>query len=460
MDPIQTSTHIKDILSQNATADVKQVRELLAKARELKGLTLQDVAALLSVDDETLLEEMFHTAREIKETIYGNRIVLFAPLYISSECANNCLYCAFRRSNKEIVRTTLNQKQIADEIEVILKMGHKRVLLVAGEHPVRCSIEYMEESIKTVYETKVGKGEIRRLNVNCAPLEVEDFRRLKAANIGTYQCFQETYDPEVYKVMHPSGPKSDYLYRRTVMERAMEAGIDDVGIGPLLGLTDYRFEVLSTLAHSQELDEKFGVGPHTISIPRIEPATGVEISENPPHVVSDLDFKKLVAILRMAVPYTGMILSTRESPAFRDEVIKLGISQISAASRVDVGGYVMGDRKDGQFSVGDHRSMDEIMQELLSDGYVPSFCTGCYRLGRTGHDFMDLAKPGMIKIFCHPNALLTLKEYLEDYATPETKAIGEKVIAAELNSIPSEERRKVTLERLKEIESGKRDLYF
>jgi 2-iminoacetate synthase len=244
------------------------------------------------------------------------------------------------------------------------------------------------------------------------------------------------------------------------MERAMEAGIDDVGIGPLLGLTDYRFEVLSTLAHSQELDEKFGVGPHTISIPRIEPATGVEISENPPHVVSDLDFKKLVAILRMAVPYTGMILSTRESPAFRDEVIKLGISQISAASRVDVGGYVMGDRKDGQFSVGDHRSMDEIMQELLSDGYVPSFCTGCYRLGRTGHDFMDLAKPGMIKIFCHPNALLTLKEYLEDYATPETKAIGEKVIAAELNSIPSEERRKVTLERLKEIESGKRDLYF
>ncbi|NLE30374.1 MAG: [FeFe] hydrogenase H-cluster radical SAM maturase HydG [Phycisphaerae bacterium] len=460
MDPIQTSNHIKDILSQNATADVKQVRELLAKARELKGLTLQDVAALLSVDDETLLEEMFHTAREIKETIYGNRIVLFAPLYISSECANNCLYCAFRRSNKEIVRTTLNQKQIADEIEVILKMGHKRVLLVAGEHPVRCSIEYMEESIKTVYETKVGKGEIRRLNVNCAPLEVEDFRRLKAANIGTYQCFQETYDPEVYKVMHPSGPKSDYLYRRTVMERAMEAGIDDVGIGPLLGLTDYRFEVLSTLAHSQELDEKFGVGPHTISIPRIEPATGVEISENPPHVVSDLDFKKLVAILRMAVPYTGMILSTRESPAFRDEVIKLGISQISAASRVDVGGYVMGDRKDGQFSVGDHRSMDEIMQELLSDGYVPSFCTGCYRLGRTGHDFMDLAKPGMIKIFCHPNALLTLKEYLEDYATPETKAIGEKVIAAELNSIPSEERRKVTLERLKEIESGKRDLYF
>ncbi len=460
MDPIQTSNHIKDILSQNATADVKQVRELLAKARELKGLTLQDVAALLSVDDETLLEEMFHTAREIKETIYGNRIVLFAPLYISSECANNCLYCAFRRSNKEIVRTTLNQKQIADEIEVILKMGHKRVLLVAGEHPVRCSIEYMEESIKTVYETQVGKGEIRRLNVNCAPLEVEDFRRLKAANIGTYQCFQETYDPEVYKVMHPSGPKSDYLYRRTVMERAMEAGIDDVGIGPLLGLTDYRFEVLSTLAHSQELDEKFGVGPHTISIPRIEPATGVEISENPPHVVSDLDFKKLVAILRMAVPYTGMILSTRESPAFRDEVIKLGISQISAASRVDVGGYVMGDRKDGQFSVGDHRSMDEIMQELLSDGYVPSFCTGCYRLGRTGHDFMDLAKPGMIKIFCHPNALLTLKEYLEDYATPETKAIGEKVIAAELNNIPSEERRKVTLERLKEIESGKRDLYF
>jgi 2-iminoacetate synthase len=460
MDPIQTSNHIRELLAQNATADVKHVRELLGKARELKGLTLKDVAILLSVEDDTLLEEMFHTAREVKETIYGSRIVLFAPLYISSECSNNCLYCAFRASNKEIVRTTLNQEQIAAEVREILKMGHKRILVVAGEHKAKCGIDYLEESIKTCYATKVGQGEIRRLNVNCAPLSVEHFKRLKDAGIGTYQCFQETYDPDVYKVMHPSGPKSDYLWRRLVMERAMEAGINDVGIGPLLGLADYRYEVLSTLAHSQELDQKYGVGPHTISIPRIEPATGVTISEKPPHAVSDKNFKKLVAILRMAVPYTGMILSTREEPKFRDEVIKLGISQISAGSHVDVGGYVMGDRKDGQFLVGDHRSMDEIMQELITDGYVPSFCTGCYRLGRTGHDFMDLAKPGMIKIFCHPNALLTFKEYLEDYATSKTKELGNKLIESELKNIPTDERRNMTIEKLKEIEAGKRDFHF
>ncbi len=316
------------------------------------------------------------------------------------------------------------------------------------------------ESIATVYATKVGRGEIRRLNVNAAPMSVDDFKRLKAAGIGTYQCFQETYDPDLYKIMHPTGPKSDYLWRRTVMERAMKAGIDDVGIGPLLGLGDYRFEILATLSHAQELDQMFGCGPHTISIPRLEPATGTPIADNPPHQVSDKDFKKIVAVLRLSVPYTGMILSTRESPALRREVFGLGISQISAGSRTDVGGYKHGDPKDGQFSLGDHRPLEEVLYELLTDGFIPSFCTACYRLGRTGHDFMDLAKPGVIKNFCQPNALLTLKEYLEDYASPKTKELGNRVIQAQLDSIPSPERRRNAIDKLKLIESGQRDLYF
>jgi 2-iminoacetate synthase len=460
MNPLETAVKVHDILKAPIKPEISRVRDLLAKARLLKGLTLEDMAALLEVEDDTLLEEIFHTAREIKELIYGNRIVLFAPVYMSSECTNDCLYCAFRHSNKAIQRHTLTQEELAGEIRVLLEMGHKRVLLVAGEHPKKSGIEYLEESCKTVYATKVGRGEIRRLNVNCAPLPVEDFKRLKAAGIGTYQCFQETYDPEVYKVMHPSGPKKDYLWRRTVMERAMKAGIDDVGIGPLLGLTNYKFEILSTLAHAQELDAMFGIGPHTISVPRIEPATGSLLSENPPTPVSDREFKKIVAVLRMAVPYTGMILSTRESPALRREVIKLGISQISAASRVDVGGYKEGDRKDGQFLVGDHRPMDEVVQELLTDGYIPSFCTACYRRGRTGQTFMDLAKPGEIKNYCHPNALLTMKEYLEDYATPSTKELGNKVIEEQMKNIPSPEQRQKTQEKLKSIEQGKRDFYF
>ncbi len=460
MNPFETAAKIKEILKEQKAPDSQRVRDLLAKACQLKGLSLADVAALLMVEDDGLLSEMFQTARKVKETIYGNRMVIFAPLYVSSECANNCLYCAFRRSNKAIRRHTLSQDEISEEIRVLLQMGHKRVLLVAGEHPKKSGIEYLEESVKTIYATKVGRGEIRRLNVNCAPLSVEDFKRLHDTGIGTYQCFQETYDPDLYKIMHPSGPKSDYLWRRTVMERAMKAGISDVGVGPLLGLGDYKFEILSTLAHAQELDELFGVGPHTISIPRIEPATGIPLTENPPAAVTDKDFKKLVAVLRMAVPYTGMILSTRETPALRREVFTLGISQISAGSHVDVGGYKEGDRKDGQFSVGDHRPMEEIIYELLTDGFIPSFCTACYRLGRVGHDFMDLAKPGVIKNFCHPNALLTLKEYLEDYASPKTREIGKQVIDRELQNIPSSDRRQKALEKLTAIEQGRRDLYF
>ncbi|MFA5865974.1 MAG: [FeFe] hydrogenase H-cluster radical SAM maturase HydG [Phycisphaerae bacterium] len=463
MDSIKTAETIKELLLQPQRKDSgspQQVRELLAKARLLKGLTLDDTAVLLDVEDEDLLEEMFQTAREIKETIYGNRMVIFAPLYISNECSNGCLYCAFRTANKAIHRATLNQQQIAEEVRILLRSGQKRILVVAGEHQKKAGIEYLEESIATAYATKVERGEIRRLNVNCAPMEIEDFKRLKAAGIGTYQCFQETYDPQLYKIMHPTGPKSDYLYRRTVMERAMKAGINDVGIGPLLGLGDYKFEILSTLAHAIELDQVFGVGPHTISIPRLEPATGTPLADNPPKPVSDKDFKKIVAALRMAVPYTGMILSTREAPGLRREVFKLGISQISAGSRTDIGGYKQGDRKDGQFSLGDHRPLEEVLYELLTDGFVPSFCTACYRLGRTGHDFMDLAKPGVIKSYCHPNALLTLKEYLEDYASPKTKELGNKVIAEQLEHIPSPQRRQNAIEKLKSIETGHRDLYF
>jgi 2-iminoacetate synthase len=451
---------IRDLIKNHRKADSILVKELLAKARELKGLSLEDSAVLLDLEEESLLEEMFRTAREVKESIYGNRMVIFAPLYVSNECTNGCLYCAFRQANKEVRRATLTQEQVAEEIRILLQTGQKRILLVAGEHPQKSGIEYLEESIKTIYKTTTDRAEIRRVNVNAAPMDVDDFRRLKAAKIGTYQCFQETYDPDVYRLMHPTGPKSDYEYRRRVMERAMKAGIDDVGIGALLGLGDYKFEVLAMLDHSKELDELFGAGPHTISVPRLEPATGTPLADNPPSLVNDLEFKKLVAVLRLAVPYTGIILSTRESAAIRREVFRLGVSQASAGSRTDVGGYKQGDPKDGQFYLGDHRPLDEIIRELLTDGYIPSFCTACYRMGRTGHDFMDLAKPGVIKNFCHPNALLTLKEYLQDFASTETRQLGNKVITDELEKIPSVQKREMMRERLAELEGGKRDLYF
>lgn len=462
MNAFETVKQIHELLdaTRATVPEAAQVREILAKARQIQGLTLEDAAILLNVEDDELLAEMFQVARQVKETIYGNRMVIFAPLYLSSECTNDCLYCAFRRSNQAIHRHTLTAAEIAEEVRVLLSWGQKRVLLVAGEHPVKSGIAYLEEAVAATYATKVGRGEVRRVNVNAAPMTVEDFRRLKGSGIGTYQCFQETYDPAVYSTLHRSGPKKDYLWRRTVMERAIRAGIDDVGIGPLLGLADYKFEILSTLAHAQELDTLFGIGPHTISIPRVEPATGTPFAENPPAPLPDKDFKKLVAVLRLAVPYTGIILSTRESPALRREVFALGISQISAASRVDVGGYKQGDRKDGQFSVGDHRPMAEVVHELLTDGYIPSFCTACYRLGRTGHDFMDLAKPGVIKSFCQPNALLTLKEYLEDYAPPATRELGNRIILEELARVPSAARRQKTEEKLRAVEAGQRDLYF
>jgi len=447
-------------LQKAQDADANQVRSILAKARRLKGLDLDEVAVLLQCHDPAVMEEMFHTAREVKEAIYGTRLVLFAPLYISNLCQNDCQYCAFRVRNKNIKRRALTQEEIADEIRYLVSSGHKRILLVAGESYPNEGVDYIYKSVATIYATRVGRGEVRRVNCNIAPMTREEFRDLKACKIGTYQLFQETYHLETYHKMHLKGPKTDYAYRLTTPGRAFEMGINDVGIGVLFGLFDYRFEVLALLQHIKHLEKEFGMGPHTISVPRLEPAVGSEIAEHPPYPVADNDFKRIVAILRMAVPYTGIIMSTRETARMRAETFALGVSQISAASRTNPGGYTEGESATAQFQLGDHRSLDEVIHDVVKMGYIPSFCTGCYRLGRTGLDFMDLAKPGLIKNFCLPNAILTFKEYLEDFATPITREAGLKAIEKNLVDIPTDDRRDETEKRLTQIEKGKRDLYF
>ena len=435
-------------------ADASEVRDLLAKARELKGLRGRDLAVLANVTDPALLDELFHTAREAKEAIYGRRIVLFAPLYISNLCANECTYCAFRARNTSLVRRALTQEEIAREVTWLEEQGHKRILLVAGESYPREGFDYVLRSIETVYATSSGPGEIRRVNVNVAPLTDGEFRRLKDAKIGTYQLFQETYHRGTYAQVHVAGKKRDYDWRVTAMDRAMRAGIDDVGIGILFGLFDWRFELLALMQHVEHLEREFGVGPHTVSVPRIEPATGSEVAEHPPHAVSDADFRKVVAIL-----YTGLILSTRESAQTRREVLALGISQISAGSRTNPGGYEAdpGDACAEQFSLGDHRSLDEVIRDVASLGFVPSFCTACYRLGRTGADFMDVAKPGEIKEHCNPNALATFQEYLLDYGSEETRREGEARIASTLEEMEPALREKAgTMVEL--VRSGRRDV--
>jgi len=438
----------------------EQVREVIAKARELKGLDSAEVATLLQCNDPAVLEEMFHAAREVKESIYGNRLVLFSPLYISNLCQNDCQYCAFRVRNKKIQRRALTQEEIAEEVRHLVRTGHKRILLVAGEAYPQEGLDYIFKSIATTYGIREGKGEIRRVNVNIAPLTVEEFRELKASKIGTYQLFQETYHLPTYQQMHLRGPKADYHWRLSAIGRAFEGGINDVGIGVLFGLFDFRFEVLAMIQHIRHLEKTYGVGPHTISVPRLEPADGSEIAANPPYPVADEDFKKIVAILRLAIPYTGIIMSTRETAKMRTETFALGVSQISAGSRTNPGGYSEGDRSGAQFQLGDHRSLDEVIFDIVRMGYIPSFCTGCYRLGRTGEDFMDLAKPGLIKQFCLPNAILTFKEYLEDYATPGTRAAGLALIEKSVEEIPSAKRQDETKKRLVQIEQGERDLYF
>jgi iron-only hydrogenase maturation rSAM protein HydG len=439
-----------------------QVNEILNKALKLKGLSLEDAAALLKIEDPALIQKMLETARTIKQAIYGKRLVLFAPLYTGNVCVNNCLYCSFRKDNHTIKRKILSMEEIASEVGALLRMGHKRVLLICGENN-KNGTDYMCEAIRTTYGVREhgGRDYVRRINVELAPMEVEDFARLHAEKIGTYVCFQETYDPIEYKKYHPAGtPKADYLYRLTCMDRAQEGGINDIGIGALLGLVDYRFEVLAMIEHANHLERAYGVGPHTVSVPRMEPAVGAPAAEHVPNPVSDEDFEKLVAIIRMTLPYTGMILSTREGDKMRNTLINYGISQISAASRTDPGAYAHEDGTGAQFSLGDHRSMEEVINSFIDAGYIPSFCTGCYRKGRVGADFMELAKPGLIQQFCLPNAMFTFTEYLEDFASAETKEKGlaliEKMIP-DVHNMPLEEKIR---ENLSAIRGGKRDLYF
>jgi 2-iminoacetate synthase len=451
---------IEATLARGFSPGANEVRDIFAKARDLGGLHPAEVAALMNVDDPLLLSELRDTARYMKEQIYGTRLVLFAPLYISNYCNNDCPYCAFRSSSDAVRRRALTQAEIAGEVRVLVQQGHKRVLLVAGESYVgQGGLDYVLDSIATIYATRVGNGEIRRVNVNVAPLWLEEFQQLKAAGIGTYQLFQETYHRPTYTDLHRSGPKADYDWRVTAMHRAMEAGIDDVGIGALFGLYDWKFEVLGMLEHIRSLEREFGVGPHTISIPRLEPAVGAPFAAAAPHAVNDDDFLKLIAILRLAVPYTGMILSTRESPQVRSEAFELGISQISAGSRTDPGGYVNGDGdpNSSQFQLGDHRPLDEVIRDISERGFMPSFCTACYRMGRTGRDFMDLAKPGDIKNHCQPNAVSTFEEYLIDYASPATRSAGERLVNIRLREMANEQRtRSETL--LKDVRGGQRDV--
>ena len=448
------------ILKQHATSDAVHVREVLARARELKGLSMDDTASLMSISDPELLGELFATARQVKEEIYGRRLVLFAPLYISNLCGNECLYCAFRARNKAVQRRALSQDEIAHEVKTLVEQGHKRILLVAGESYPQEGFHYVLKAVETIYSVHSGNGEIRRVNCNVAPLSVEEFRQLKAAQIGTFQLFQETYHRETYARMHVSGKKKDYDWRVSGMDRAMQAGIDDVGVGVLFGLCDWRFELLALMQHIRHLEERFGVGPHTISVPRLEPALGSDIALSPPAPVSDLDFRKIVAILRLTVPYTGIIMSTRETANIRRETFSLGVSQISAGSRTNPGGYAEGEKEDdaAQFSLGDHRSLDEVVRDVASLGYIPSFCTACYRLGRTGMDFMDLAKPGEIKNHCDPNAVATFLEYLIDYASPETCQTGEALIAQVLENMGDRQRRSAEA-MLRHVREGKRDVF-
>ncbi len=438
------------------------IKQILTKAREFKGISHQEALVLLECNISELNHEMTLLAKEIKQNFYGNRIVMFAPLYLSNYCVNGCVYCPYHVTNKHISRKKLTQEEIANEVIALQDMGHKRLALEAGEDPINNPIDYILESIKTIYSIKHKNGAIRRVNVNIAATSVEDYKKLKDAGIGTYILFQETYNRENYEQLHPTGPKHNYDYHTEAMDRAMEAGIDDVGIGVLFGLNLYRYDFVGLLMHAEHLEAAFGVGPHTISVPRIRPADDIN-PEDFPNGISEEMFEKIVTVLRIAVPYTGMIISTRESESSRARVLQLGISQISGASSTSVGGYDhREDENDdsSQFEVSDKRTLDEIVNWLLSNNFIPSFCTACYREGRTGDRFMSLVKSGQIANCCQPNALMTLKEYLEDYASEDTKSIGEKVIQEELAHIKSDKVKDIATQRLSDIQDGKRDFRF
>ena len=456
--------YINQLLDDENLFNEDLQKDIINKGSEARGLTLKESAALLNINSPELLEELFHTAKSVKEKIYGNRLVLFAPLYITNLCVNNCLYCAFRKDNTELKRKTLTLNEIEEEARYLVLTGQKRILLVAGEHPKKASMDFIGEAIERVYSINISGNNIRRLNVNTAPLSLKDFKRLKSFGIGTYQCFMETYHYETYKVMHPEGPKSDYAWRLYAMDRALQAGIDDVGIGALFGLTDYKFETLGLLSHAFDLDYKYGIGPHTISIPRLEPALNAPAALNPPHAVDDISFKKLVAIIRLAVPYTGIILSTRERAELRRKIFEVGVSQISAGSRTAPGAYKesqesLDDHELEQFQLGDHRSLDEVVKDITSLGYMPSFCTACYRSNRTGDRFMELAKSGNIGKICVPNAMTTFREYLNDFASAETKTVGEDFLEEELKKINGSAKRK-TEQMMARVNDGERDVYL
>ena len=459
--------HNDEILAtiEYAKANAKNnslINDVLLKAAEGRGLSHREAMLLLEVDEWDVWDRIYSLAREIKQRIYGNRIVMFAPLYLSNYCVNGCVYCPYHAKNKVIPRRKLSQEEICREVIALQDMGHKRLALEAGEHPVQNPIEYILESIDTIYSIRHKNGAIRRVNVNVAATSVENYRLLRNAGIGTYILFQETYHRDTYERLHPSGPKSDWFYHTEAMDRAMQGGIDDVGIGALFGLYDYRYDFVGLLMHAEHLERVYGVGPHTISVPRIRPADDINPADFP-YAVADDVFRKIVAVLRLAVPYTGMIISTRESRQCREQVLDVGVSQLSGGSRTTVGGYADSigvEDKSAQFDISDNRTLDEIVGWLLSLGYIPSFCTACYREGRTGDRFMSLAKTGQIGNCCAPNALMTLQEYLQDYASPRVAGLGKRAIASELNMVPSDRTREITRQRLDDILNGKRDFRF
>ncbi|MCL6591766.1 MAG: [FeFe] hydrogenase H-cluster radical SAM maturase HydG [Firmicutes bacterium] len=435
---------------------------ILKKARGLEGLLPEEAAVLLGVQDPEVWLEIFRIAQEVKERIYGNRIVVFAPLYLSNYCLNSCSYCGYHRGSG-IERRKLNQAEIVEEVKILESMGHKRLAIETGEDPVNCPIEYVLESLATIYQVRHQSGNIRRVNVNVAAASVDNYRKLKAAGIGTYILFQETYHQASYEKYHPHGPKSDYFRQLTAFDRAISAGIDDIGAGVLFGLYDYRFDLIALLCHAAYLEQKYGVGPHTVSVPRLRPARGVRI-EDYPYLISDNDLARIVALLRIALPYTGIILSTREKPEVRRRILKLGVSQISAGSCTGVGGYSNRSQNQeadtSQFQVEDHRAPDDVYAALCRDGYLPSFCTACYRQGRTGDRFMALAKSGEIGKICTPNAILTFQEYLIDYASPGTKVAGAGQLQLSLSRIDSPALRRDVERKLERIQQGERDLYY
>lgn len=460
MKPFIDAAEIEQLI-RYARPDKMIVRDIIAKSLDKHRLSMAETAMLMNADDDTLIEEIKEGASKLKKAVYGNRIVLFAPLYIGNKCTNNCQYCGFRVSNKSQIRTSLNQQQIISEVEALEDQGQKRLILVFGEHP-DYSPRYISEAVKTVYSVKKNHGEIRRVNINAAPLEIEGFREVKEAGIGTYQIFQETYHPQAYKKYHPSGRKSNYDYRLTALDRAQEAGLDDVGIGALFGLYDWRFEVLGLIRHTNHLEACYNVGPHTISFPRIKDASDVKLDEA--YRLEDPDFARMVAILRLAVPYTGMILTAREPASIRRELMQYGISQIDGGTKIELGSYsetnIEQNLDKEQFKINDDRSLNEVIDELIETGHIPSFCTACYRLGRTGEHFMEFSVPGFIKNFCAPNAMLTLAEYIEDYASPETARKAYSIIEDNISTLNGSVKGDELRNRLDRIKAGERDLYF